>query len=118
MASMRPAAENLHFWKRHHGVSIAQEMDVKGIVFGGRRRVQHGHRHGHQCITSQPRLVCGAVKFDQNLIDLCLAACVAAKKRTGNFSVDMAHSARHPKSAEAGIAVTQIDGFATAFGGA
>jgi hypothetical protein len=30
----------------------------------------------------------------------------------------MAHSARHPKSAEAGIAVTQIDGFATAFGGA
>jgi hypothetical protein len=69
-------------------------------------------------ITSQPRLVCGAVKFDQNLIDLCLTACVAAKKRTGNFSVDMAHSARHPKSAEAGIAVTQIDGFATAFGGA
>jgi hypothetical protein len=36
----------------------------------------------------------------------------------GNFSVDMAHSARHPKTAEAGIAVTQIDGFATAFGGA
>jgi hypothetical protein len=30
----------------------------------------------------------------------------------------MANSARHPKSAEAGIAVTQIDGFATAFGGA
>src|SRR6516164_3805983 len=91
-------------------------MDVKGIVFGGRRRVQHGHRHGRQCITSQPCLVRGAVKFDQNLVDLCLAACVGANKRTRNFSVDMAHSAHHPKSAEAGIAVTQIDGFTTACG--
>jgi hypothetical protein len=60
-------------------------MDVKRTVGGGRRRVQRCHRHGHQCVTSQSGVVCSAIKLDQNLIDLCLAARVAAKKRMGNF---------------------------------
>jgi hypothetical protein len=80
-------------------------MDVKEESRWRRRRVQRCHRHGHQCITSQSGLVCSAIKLDQNLIDLCLAARVAAKKRMGNFSVDMASSAYNSKAAEASIAV-------------
>src|SRR5262249_45370202 len=62
--------------------------------------------------------VWGAVKFDQNPIDISLRACITAMKRMGNLAVDMAHSAHDPGTAETPIAVAQIDGFATACGGA
>ncbi len=119
VVGMRAAVDDVHHRHRHRHRTAAAEVAVQrqtGLLGG---RFRHRHRHRKQRIGAEPRLVLGAVEFDQRAVEEGLLVRLETHHRLGDLGVDVLDRLQHTLAEVASpVAVTQLNRLARSGRGA